>query len=111
MGFPRLVRNARTPVRVVITAEDPNEYGEREVLLDDAGLLCNYQDAASVRHTTEKQAPGVTGTIYIDGDILPGAAVISCGYVEIFGERREIVKGSKARNLDGSVNYTRIEVS
>lgn len=110
MRFPKLVRNAKTPVRVVIEAEDPNEYGEREILLD-ASPLCNYQDAASVRHSSEKQTPGITGTIYIDGDILPGVAVISCGHVEIFGERREIVKGCKARNLDGSVNYTRIEVS
>ena len=110
MGFPKLVRNAKTAVHVVIKAEDPNEYGEREVLLD-ANLLCNYQDSASVRRSPEKQTPSVTGTIYIDGDILPGAAVISCGYVEIFGERREIAKGCKARNLDGSVNYTRIEVS
>ena len=110
MGFPKLVRNAKTAVHVVIEAEDPNEYGEREVLLD-ANLLCNYQDAASVRRSSEKQTPSVTGTIYIDGDILPGVAAISSGYVEIFGERREVMKGCKARNLDGSVNYTRIEVS
>ena len=110
MGFPKLVRNAKTAVRVVIKAEEPNEYGEREVLLD-ANLLCNYQDAASVRRSSEKQTPSVTGTIYIDGDILPGVAAISSGYVEIFGERREVMKGCKARNLDGSVNYTRIEVS
>lgn len=110
MGFPKLVRNAKTAVHVVIEAEDPNEYGEREVLLD-ANLLCNYQDAASVRRFSEKQTPSVTGTIYIDGDILPGVAAISSGYVEIFGERREVMKGCKARNLDGSVNYTRIEVS
>lgn len=97
-------------MHVVIEAEDPNEYGEREVLLD-GNMLCNYQDAASVRHTSEKQTPSVTGTIYIDGDILPGVAVISCGYVEIFGEIRKIVNGCKARNLDGSVNYTRLDVS
>ena len=110
MGFPKLVRGAKTPVHVVITAEDPNEYGEREVLLDNNDLRCNYQDAASVRYTTEKQTPAVTGTIYIDGDILPGVAVISCGHVVIFGEKRMISKGTKARNLDGSVNYTRLDV-
>jgi hypothetical protein len=110
MAYPKLVRGAKTPVRVVITSESTNEYGEREVLLDSS-LLCNYQDVGSVRHTADKQTPEVTGTIYIDGDILPGIAVISCGYVIIFGERRDIKKGRKARNLDGSVNYTYIEVS
>ena len=109
MGFPKLVRGAKTPVHVVITAEDPNEYGEHDVLLED-DLKCNYQDTASVRHTAEKQAPTITGTMYIDGDILPGVAVISCGYVVIFGEKRVIAKGTKARNLDGSVNYTRLDV-
>ena len=110
MGFPKLVRNARTPVRIVIEAEEPNEYGEREVLFDEQ-LLCNYQDAASVRYASDKQTPSVTGTIYIDYDILPGVSVISRGHVVIFGDRREIVKGCKARNFDGSVNYVRIEVS
>lgn len=110
MVYPKLVRGAKTPVRVVITAESPNEYGEREVLLDKS-FNCNYQDSASVKYTADKQSPSVTGKLFIDGDILPGAAVISCGYVIIFNERRNIVKGNKARNLDGSVNYTQIEVS
>lgn len=107
--FPKLVRNPKTKVRVVITETEPNEFNEKAILLDDE-FLCNYQDVASVRYTTEKQSPGVTGTIYIDGDILPTVAEISCGYVDIFGERRTIAKGSKGRNLDGSVNYTKIEV-
>ena len=109
MNFPKLVRNPKTPVVVVIESETTNEYGERGTLLT-AAFLCNYQDAASIRHTTDKQTPSITGTIYIDGDICPGAAVISCGHVVIFGERRDIAKGCKARNIDGSVNYTRLDV-
>ena len=107
--FPKLVRNPKTKVRVVITETKPNEFNEKAILLDDE-FLCNYQDVTSVRYTAEKQSPGVTGTIYIDGDILPTAAEISCGYVDIFGERREIAKGCKARNFDGTVNYTRLDV-
>lgn len=109
MVFPKLVRGAKTPVRVVIDDAEPNEFNERRAVLDKY-FRCNYQDSASVRHTAEKQAPEITGTIYIDGDILPGAAVIACGYVVIFGEQRKIAKGTKARNLDGSVNYTRLDV-
>jgi hypothetical protein len=109
MNFPKLVRNPKTPVRVVITAAEPNEFNETATLLD-ADFLCNYQDAAAVKYTADKRSLEVTGAIYIDGDILPGAAVISSGRVVIFGERREIAKGTKARNLDGSVNYTRLDV-
>lgn len=109
MKYPKLVRMAKTPVHVVIEAEHPNEYGERETLLV-ADLKCNYQEIAKVSFKAQKQSSRVTGTIYIDGDILPGVAVISAGYVEIFGERRLIEEGCKARNLDGSVNYTRLDV-
>lgn len=109
MKYPKLVRHPETPVKVVIGSETPNEYGERSVLLD-ASFLCNYQDAAAVQHTTDKQKTTITGTVYIDGDICPDAVVISCGHVVIFGERRDIAKGCKARNFDGSVNYTRLDV-
>ena len=107
--FPKLVRGAKTPVHVVITSEEPNEYNERQAIIDK-NFLCSYQDSACVRHSTDKQSPEITGTIYIDGDIAPDVAVISCGHVTIFGARREISKGYKARNLDGSVNYTRLDV-
>lgn len=146
--WPKLVRGAKTPVRVVITSEDPNEYGERPVILDKS-FVCNYQDSAAVKYTADKQSPTVTGKLFIDGDILaeqgiwvpdfdlsedgtlylayskvddgvleyergsedaPSDVVIS-GYVVIFGRQRKIVNGRKARNLDGSVNYTQIEVS
>ena len=107
--FPKLVRGAKTPVHVVISSEEVNEFGEHSMLLD-SHFLCNYQDSASVKYGKDKQTPAIVGTLYIDGDILPDSAVISSGYVEIFGERREIAKGQKARNLDGSVNYTRLDV-
>ena len=109
MKYPKLVRMAKTPVHVVIEAEHTNEFGERETLLD-ADFNCNYQDSAKIKITQQKQSSQVTGAIYIDGDICPDVAVISTGYVKIFGERREIATGCKARNLDGTVNYTRLDV-
>lgn len=147
MGYPKLVRNAKTPVRVVIAAEEPNEFGERPVILDKT-FFCNYQDTGTIKYTAEKQRAEVSGTILIDGDIMASLdimtsdflvskegvlmlvastvdnagtlaytapdeyesdAVVS-GYVVIFGRRRQIVKGTKARNFDGTVNYTRLDV-
>jgi hypothetical protein len=109
MKYPKLVRGAKTPVHVVIESEHTNEFGEREILLSD-DFKCNYQDTAKINYTAQKQSSQVTGAIYIDGDILPDVAVIAAGYVKIFGERREIKSGCKARNFDGSVNYTRLDV-
>lgn len=42
--------------------------------------------------------------------IAPGQAVLSEGEAVIFGEHRRIVQGMKARNADGTVNYTRIDL-
>ena len=109
MSYPKLVRNPRTSVRVIIEAEDSNEFNERVVLLDDE-LKCNYQDTGSIKFDSKKSKPEITGSLYFDGDILPGTPVISTGTAIIFGEPRHIVAGTKARNPDGSVNYTKLDV-
>ena len=146
MSYPKLVRNPKTPVRVVIISEDSNEFGERPVILDKS-FYCNYQDSATLKYTSEKQYPAVTGTLFIDGDILESLGIITTdfdisedgilylvstnaeggilthesekdgesdtvisGYVVIFGRHRKIVNARKARNFDGSVNYTKLEV-
>lgn len=103
----KLVRNPRTEIRVVIESSE-NEFNEREILLNKI-FLCNWQDSAAIRYTQDKQSPEIAGTAYIDGDILPTQQVDS-GYVVIFGTKYQIKKGTKARNLDGSVNYTKLEV-
>lgn len=148
MRWPKLVRNAKTPVRVVVETAETNAFGEKAVILDK-NLMCNYQDAASQKNTTEKRETVISGSVLIDGDILaslgvdkidfgvdeegylvltsvkidengilsycdeiePDTDIIASGYVVIFGRRRNIVKGQKARNPDGSVNYTRLDVS
>lgn len=109
MMFPKLVRNPKTPVHVKIVSDEPNEFGETEVLLDQS-FLCNYQDAAAVKYTADKQSLEITGTLYIDGDIAPAVPVIASGTATIFGYERKIVKATRARNLDGTVNYTRLDV-
>lgn len=107
--FPKLVRNPHTPVRVIITDEDINEYGEQLTILDK-NFLCNYQDSATKKYTKNKESTEITGRIFIDGDILPSKANITGGQVIIFGVTRLIAKGDKCRNFDGTVNYTKLEV-
>ena len=52
----------------------------------------------------------IEGTILIPGDIAPGISSISSGEVEVLGIKRNIYKGEKARNPDGTVNYTKLEL-
>ncbi len=148
MRYPKLVRCAKTPVRVVLYAEDCNEYNERDVILDKT-FKCNYQDSAALKYTADKQQPQVTGKVLIDGDITASLGIVTSdfavtddgvlvltqasviddvleysnehtdtdselvitGYVVIFGRKRDIVRGTKARNPDGTVNFTQLEVS
>ena len=53
----------------------------------------------------------VTGSALFCGDIAPDVPVISCGVATVFGVERTIISGEKARNPDGTVNYTRLELT
>lgn len=71
---------------------------------------CNYQDGGRTVFTAEKKLIQLSGCVLIPGDIAPDIPVISGGIVKIFNVERHIYKGTKARNPDGTVNYTRLEV-
>lgn len=73
-------------------------------------LKCNYQDGAETVLTDEKKHVKISGRAFLNGDICPELAIISSGHVEIFGVKRDIIQGTKARNLDGSVNYTELRL-
>ena len=109
MKYPALVpeRVCKTPIRVVLFEDDVDEDGNQTVLMD-ADLACNWQDSAKTILTGEQKYIRITGTAYFPGDICQEAASISGGYGVVFGERREIEDGRKARNPDGTVNYTEV---
>jgi len=111
MRYPKLVRKfaLSTPISVTVTLEGIDEDGSPVEGLSYSGL-CNYQDNARRVVTNDKVETDLTGTAYFDGDIAPTLAVISGGTMTIFGEERTIVMGNKARNPDGTVNFTRIDI-
>ena len=71
---------------------------------------CNWQDGAKTIRMSEKEFIQIAGSALFNGDLCPGLATIPGGYVEIYGERRHIARGTKNRNPDGTVNYTRLDV-
>lgn len=111
MKFPCLVRPrfCKTPAAVVLYGEGLTEDGAPEIVFEEL-LLCNWQDSAKTVLTKEQKRVEAGGTALFPGDICPGLAVISGGSVTVFGEKRTIVKGRKARNPDGTVNYTELDV-
>ena len=111
MIYPKLVRKeqCKTDIHVVLYGEGTTEDGEPVIALED-DFKCNYQDKAKRVLSAEKVVIQLTAKAYFVGDIAPDLTVISGGLVTVFGETRSIYQGSKARNPDGTVNFTELEI-
>lgn len=109
MNYPSLVpeRLCQAPIRLHIEQEGLDEDGAPIEALFYEGK-CNWQDGAKTVLTAQQKYVRITGRAYFPGDLCPGIPVLSGGWAEVFGVRREIVEGIKARNPDGSVNYTEV---
>lgn len=109
MGWPCLVllQWCTTPILLEIEPEGLQESGEPFPVIK-VETTCNYQDKAKTVMTAEKKLIEVTGSALFPGDICPVLPTISGGSATVFGEKRRILQGTKARNPDGSVNYTEV---
>ncbi|MCR5835968.1 MAG: hypothetical protein K6G88_05655 [Lachnospiraceae bacterium] len=111
MKYPELIPKSmcKTPVEVTVYGEGLTETGG-PVIAFEGELLCNWQDNAHTVLTADKKLVTLSGTALIRGDIAPDLAVLSSGVVIVNGVERKLYKGTKARNPDGTVNYTKLEV-
>lgn len=109
MKYPCLVPRqlCRTEISLRLEQEGLNKYGEKLPKVEYSGK-CNYQDKAKMVMTAEKKLVQITGSALFQGDICPELPVIASGTAEVFGVKRNILQGSKARNPDGTVNYTEL---
>lgn len=109
MKYPCLVpkRLCRTDISLEFSQESISEYGESLPLVSYSGK-CNYQDKARTVLTAEKKLVEITGCALFPGDICQELPVISGGEAVVFGKKRRILQGTKARNPDGTVNYTEV---
>ena len=109
MRYPCLVpkRLCKTDICLKLDQEGLTEYGEPLPVITYSGK-CNYQDKARTVLTAEKKLVEITGCALFPGDVCPELPVISGGEAVLFGVKRRIQQGRKARNPDGSVNYTEV---
>ena len=110
MKYPALVpdRVCTTPVTVYRT-DGLNRDGspKRTVVFEGK---CFYSEKTRQKLTAEKQFITLSGEALFNGDIAPDADVIT-GDVELLsGIKRRIYSSEKAKNPNGTVNYTRIEL-
>lgn len=109
MKFPQLVpdRVCTTAVTVYRT-EGLNRDGTKKHIVIFEGK-CFYSEKAKQKLNAEKQIITLSGAALFNGDIAPDSPVID-GYVDIGGREYKIYSSEKAKNVDGTVNYTRIEL-
>lgn len=109
--YPCLVPEwaCKTHIHVYIEQEGLSEDGG-PLLAFEGDFLCNYQDTAKTVLTAEGKQVQLSGMAMFPGDICPELPVISGGTVTVFGSRRTIFQGNKARNPDGSVNFTELRL-
>lgn len=111
MKYPCLVPKqlCKIPVHVHLESEELNNQGAPKYI-QDADLMCNFQDRAKTILTAEKKLVQITGTALFPGDIAPDMPSLSGGTLVVFGEERRIQQGAKNRNPDGTVNFCTLEV-
>ena len=109
MRYPQLVpqKLCKTDIRLSIDQEGLSVYGEPLPPVEIVSR-CNYQDCAKTVLTAEKKLIEITGKALFSGDICPELAAITGGSATVFGETRRVLQGRKARNPDGTVNYTEV---
>lgn len=109
MKYPCLVpkRLCKTDISLSFDREGLTEYGEPLPAITYSGR-CNYQDKAKTILAAEKKVVQITGSALFPGDICPELPVISGGEAVLFGVKRRIQQGRKARNPDGSCNFTEV---
>lgn len=112
MKYPCIIpeKFCNTPIKVTIHGEGLSEDGAPIVILENSDFKCNYQGKVKTIYKDKQKVIQAGGVCFLRGDICPDSPTISDGYVEIFGVKRKIARGIKARNIDGSVNYTELDV-
>lgn len=98
-----------TAVNVVLEREGTTEDGE-PIEAIALKTTCNYQDTGKKVYTAEQKIIQLSGTAMFPGDLCPELPAITGGTITVYGVERDIAKGQKARNPDGTVNYTKLEV-
>lgn len=109
MRYPCLVpkRLCKIDITLELDQEGRTPNGEPLPVFQYFGK-CNYQDKAKNIYTADKKLVQITGAALFPGDICPELSVISGGKATVFGVPRRILEGRKARNPDGTVNYTEV---
>ena len=111
MMWPELVPDCVCNTPIVVTITDGNgEDGAPRVVGTWTGK-CNYSEKQKQVLDAQRRLITLEATALFNGDIFPGREKLE-GEVLVNGGTipRTIYRGSRARNPDGTVNYTQLEL-
>lgn len=98
-----------TDHRAAANGPESRRYAEQETIFEGK---CNYSERSRQVMNAERQLIQLNACALIPGDIAPGRDI--AGEVVIRGAGAETVRviysASRARNPDGTVNYTQLEL-
>lgn len=111
MKWPQLVPDSvcTTPITVNIT-DGIGEDGAPKVVSSWSGK-CNYSEKQKQVLDAERRLITLEATALFNGDIFPGQEKLEGSVV--IGDGTivwQVYRGSRARNPDGSVNFTQLEL-
>lgn len=111
MTWPQLVRkkDCNIPIRVILTGELAKDGVPLETIIFDG--MCNYSEKSRQILDAQRQLIQLEATALFPGDIAPDTEQIS-GYTIVNGGKitRKIHRAERARNPDGTVNFTRLDL-
>lgn len=109
MRFPELVPDKICNTSCTVYRTDGlNRDGSKKRINVFEGK-CFHSEKSVQKLNAEKHLITLSGTALFNGDIVPDSPVID-GYVEISGKEYRIYGSEKAKNPDGTVNFTRLEL-
>lgn len=109
MQWPALVPPAVCRVPITLTLTDGIGEDGAPKVAQTISAACNYNGAGGWSVDERRQMVRYTATALLPGDIAPGLPRLT-GWAEVLGCRLVIHAADRARNPDGTVNYTRLEL-
>lgn len=110
MIWPKLVPDAvcKTRIQIVWTSGVTADGAPAETTAYTG--RCNYSEKSREILDAERKLVRLEAVALIPGDPLPGQDISGAAVIGSDGIRRRIYRASRARNPDGTVNFTQLEL-
>lgn len=109
MTYPKLVPRWVCRTDILIEVQDGETENGEANFTSEISLKCNFQGRDQYTVDADKHTVTYSATALFDGDIFPGVNEIA-GRATVYDRVYRIASCYKARNPDGTVNYTRLEL-